>query len=193
MLRLAVLLCLFAGTAAQAQTTLRPADQVRLDALTTSAGTALLAALARGSRGDIDLLQEVMEGTPLAPIETTLSGDWSCRTIKLGGATALTVYAPFDCVITPSDDGGFDIEKTTGTQQMIGQISLRPEGMVLTATGYVADAEPVSYAELPDDYVTDGTVWPMVGVVAQTAPDRARILMPLPALESSFDVLSLTR
>ncbi|MCB5199497.1 DUF4893 domain-containing protein [Loktanella sp. TSTF-M6] len=191
MLRTAVCLALLASPLA-AQDMLRPADQVRLDALDAAAGSALLTALAGGGRGDVDLLQEVMEGAPLAPIQTTLPGDWQCRTLKLGGEAALVVYAAFDCTIT-TDGDGFILTKTTGSQRLTGRITLAPEGMVLTATGHVAEVEPIAYADLADDFETDGTLWPIVGRVEQPAPDRARILMPLPALESEFDVLSLRR
>ncbi|WP_165351939.1 DUF4893 domain-containing protein [Salipiger sp. IMCC34102] len=187
----AAALVLLAG-AAQAQTLIRPEDAERLQVLSSSAGAGFLQALAGGSRGDVDHLQEVMAGTPVAPIETTLAGDWSCRMLNLGGISPLVVYAPFDCRIT-ADEDGFVLEKTTGSQRMTGRITLRPEGMVLLGTGYVDDRAPVAYDDLPMEFETDGTLWPVVGVVEQTGPDRARILMPDPALESVFDVLDLRR
>lgn len=190
MIRLSLLICALAAPLAAQD--IRPSDATRLADFDTAAGSALLQALAGGSRGDVDLLQEIMSGTPLAPIATSLPGEWSCRALKLGGLTALTVYAPFACTIT-ADGTAFRIDKTTGSQQLTGRIALSEGGMILTGVGYVADTVPPAYDDLPDDFTSDGTVWPIVGRVEQTAPDRARILMPRPALESDFDILSLTR
>lgn len=191
MIRLSLLLCALAGPVL-AQDDIRPPDAVRLAEFDAAAGAALLQAMAAGGRGDVDLLQEVLSGVPLAPIATTLPGDWACRTLKLGKTTPLTIYAPFACTIT-ADGAGFRIDKNTGSQQLTGYISLDEHGMILTGVGHVADTPPPAYADLPDDFVSDGTVWPIIGRVEQTAPDRVRILMPRPALESDFDILSLTR
>lgn len=171
----------------------RDADRARLDAYDATVGAALLQALAGGARGDLDLLQEVLAGTPVAPLETTLAGNWSCRTLKAGGdLNALVVYAPFDCSIS-ADAAGFVIEKTSGSQRLTGRIDLIDGRMVLTGTGYVTDTTPVLYADLPADNRSDGTLWPIVGIVEQSAPDRIRILMPQPMLESHLDIMDLRR
>ncbi|SEM67699.1 protein of unknown function [Loktanella fryxellensis] len=148
--------------------------------------------MAGGTRGDVDLLQDALAGTPVSPIQTSLPGDWTCRTLKLGGLTDLTVYAPFACTIT-ADGTGFVIDKTTGSQRLTGRIDLIEGAMILTATGFVADATPLPYAELPPENESDGTLWPIVGVVTQAEPDHVRILMPQPLLESDLDILDLRR
>ena len=186
----AALLALLLPTAAAAQ--IRDADAARLDAYDATVGTALLTAFAGGARGDLDLLQEVLAGTPVPPLATTLPGDWTCRTLKLGGLTALTAYAPFACTIT-ADGAGFVIEKTTGSQRLSGRIDLIDGRMVLTGTGYVDGTAPVPYADLPPENVSDGTLWPVVGIAEQPDTDRIRILMPQPVLESDLDILDLRR
>ena len=185
-----LLLCLPSVALAQ---TVREPDTARLEAFDATVGAALLQAFAGGTRGDLDLLQEVLEGVPVAPLATTLPGDWSCRTLKAGGdQNALVSYAPFDCTIT-AEGAGFLIDKTSGSQRLTGRIDLIDSRMILTATGFVADTDPVPYAELPADNTSDGTLWPIVGVVEQPAPDRIRILMPKPLLESDLDILDLRR
>lgn len=185
-------LCL-TGPATAQDVALRPADRARLDAFEATVGPALLQAFAGGRLGDVDMLQEVLSGQPVAPLETTLPGDWSCRMFKLGGdLNPLVVYAPFDCTIAP-DGSGFTLDKVTGSQRLTGRISLLDGRMVLTGTGYVADTSPVPYADLPPDAGGDGTIWPVVGVAEQIGPDRVRILMPQPVLESDLDILDLRR
>ena len=171
---------------------MRPQEEVRLAALDETAGRALRAALAGGSRGDVDLLQEAMAGTPLAPIETTLAGDWSCRTLKLGGLTPLTAYAAFDCRIT-ADGDGFTLEKLTGSQRTTGRISARDGTMVYLGNGFVEGTDPIAYDDLDPDFPGDGSLQPQVGLVEQPGPDRIRILFPAPVVESDLDILYLTR
>ena len=186
----AVLLALLLPTASLAQ--VRAADEARLDAFDATVGAALLEAFAGGARGDLDLLQEVLAGQPLSPLTTTLPGEWDCRTLKAGGLTALTAYAPFACTIT-ADGTGFVIEKTTGSQRLTGRIDLVDGRMILTGTGYVDGTGPIAYADFPPENASDGTLWPVVGIVEQPAPDRIRILMPQPVLESDLDILDLRR
>ena len=191
MIRAALVLALLAGPAG-AQVMLRAADQARLDELLDSAGAGLLRAMTLGTRGDVDRLQEALAGAPVAPIQTTLAGDWRCRMIKTGETPPLVVYAPFGCRIT-ADGADFRFEKLTGSQRMSGRIALRDEGMVLTGTGFVEGTGPIAYEEFAEDFETDGTVWPIVGIVEQVTQTRARVLMPWPLVESAFDVMELTR
>ena len=67
------------------------------------------------------------------------------------------------------------------------------KAMILTGTGYVTDTAPLPYADLPPENTSDGTLWPVVGIVTQPEQDRIRILMPQPLLESDLDILDLRR
>lgn len=183
---------LMAGGASAQETPIREQEQVRLDGYDASAGEAFLQALSAGSLGDVDQLQEAMSGVAMAPLATTLAGTWDCRTMKLGGITPLTVYAPFKCAFAP-DGTAFTFEKLTGSQRTIGRVTMQDRQMIYLGVGYVADAEPMGYADLPPTDFGDGLYQPQVGLVEQTGPDTARILFPAPVTESDFDVLYLTR
>lgn len=171
---------------------MRPQEQRRLDGFHASAGRAILEAMSKGSLGDVDQLQVALSGTPLPPFATTLSGEWDCRTMKLGGLVPLVVYAPFKCVFAP-DGRAFTFEKTSGSQRTIGHVTLQDRTMIYLGVGFVGDAEPMNYADLPSSDFGDGTYQPQVGVVEQTGPNTARILFPAPVNESLFVVLYLTR
>lgn len=191
-LAIAGLLMLPSLSLAQDAPAMRAQEQVRFDRFDGTAGRAIMDALAGGSRGDVDMLQAAMAGTPLPPLRTSLAGDWKCRTLKLGGLLPLTVYAQFDCKIS-QDGATYILEKTSGSQRVTGRISLLGDQMVLLGVGYVADATPPLYGDLPDGDFGDGEVQPVVGLVEQTTPNAARIMFPQPLLESNLNILFLTR
>lgn len=62
-------------------------------------------------------------------------------------------------------------------------------------TGYIAGDTALPYADLPDSIDPAATPQrvPEVGMVEVVSPTRARILMPLPMLESDLNILLLTR
>lgn len=187
----ALALILLAGSASAQD--MRPQETDRLAGFDATFGAALRGALAEGRRGDIDLLQEALSGAALAPVQSQLAGDWRCRTIKMGGLLPLTVYAPFDCRFTP-DGATFRFEKLSGSQRTSGTVFADDQGrLIYLGVGYVADADPVAYADLPDGIAGDGATQPQVGVVEQVSAGKARILFPAPVVESQFDILYLTR
>ncbi len=190
MMRLFSLLAVLALPAAAQD--VRSQEQSRLENFEEVAGKALLNAFAGGRRGDVDMLRDALAGTPLPPLQTTLSGDWKCRTFKLGGGIPLVAYANFDCRITP-DGAQFTFEKLTGSQRTSGTIQIINGQMVYLGVGTVNDAPARAYADLHPAFIGNGEVQPQVGLVQQSGPDSARILFPSPVVESDFDVLWLTR
>lgn len=190
MIRLFSALILLASAAAAQD--IRPQEADRLAAYDATAGRAVLNALAGGSLGDVDLLQEALSGTPVPALQTTLPGDWKCRTLKLGGVQPLVSYAPFDCRITP-DGATFTFEKLTGSQRTRGTIQLTDGQMIYLGVGYVDGENPPAYGDLPPGFQGGSAVQPQVGVVEQSGPDRLRILFPAPVVESDLDILYLTR
>lgn len=169
---------------------IRAPDAARLAAFDTHLGAALYAALTAGGPADRALLAEVMDGR--ARSFADLSGDWACRTLKLGGITNLTTYGNFRCRITVAD-GGYTLVKLTGSQRLKGRI--RPDGTFL-GVGHVGTAPATDYAGLPPLDQTPAEpnqTTADVGRFEQMSHNRARLMLPAPLLESRFDILYLTR
>ncbi len=192
MRRLLILLVLLASPARADWTEIREADQKRLTNLSAMLGGALRHAMAEGDSADLAVLTEVLRGRP---IPEDLAGDWRCRTLKIGGLLALTVYGNFECRITQTGPNEWYLEKTTGSQRTRGVIRADDGFMAYLGVGYVGGAPAVDYADLPATQipVEPNQTIPVIGVVEQTSANSARILMPAPLLESRFDILYLTR
>lgn len=188
----AVALCLATALPALAQTTLRPEDNARLQAFHRSAGDALLQALSGGAPADITALTTALAGTPVVAFDESLQGDWSCRPMKLGRISPLLVYSPFKCRFTLQLDG-FGFEKLSGSQRTKGKITLLDGRAIYVGVGYVAGETPPAYADLPDNFKSDGRAQTQIAVFERISPTRARLMFPSPAVESDFDILELTR
>ena len=175
-----------------AETMLRPADSARLDNLDAASGNAVMQALAASEAKDVTALTRALSGEPQVAFSADLQGDWSCRTIKLGGISPLVVYSPFKCRFTATDRG-FAFEKLTGSQLTRGEITLRDGRAVYAGVGYVNGETAPDYADLPEDFSSGGKVQSDVAVFQRISSTRARLLFPFPAVESDFDILELTR
>lgn len=181
--------------AAQDGAWLRAGDAARLADYHRALGEAFESAAASAPSGDMAVLLDAFRGEALAPeaAMAALAGEWRCRTIKIGGAPAVVAYQPFRCTI---DENG-QLAKLTGSQLLRGQIRLdETYGMpVFAGVGYVSDQTPPRYEDLPEAIPVEqeGQIWSSVGLVTMTEPDRGRIVMPYPAVESVVDVLVLTR
>jgi hypothetical protein len=176
-----------------AETPIRAPDGDRLAALDANFGASLRYALAEGAAEDVRLLAAVLEGVPgiVAP-----EGEWACRTLKLGGGPPLTVYGNFRCRITYSGPARWRLVKETGSQRMEGEIIPEEPFVLYLGVGYVQGGPATDYAGLPpldQTPVEPGQTVAQVGVFEQMGPNRARLLLPAPLLESDFDILYLTR
>ena len=170
----------------------RPADAPRLEAFNAALGRALAQALAGGAPEDVALLTAALAGEPGAPDP---AGDWSCRTLKLGGLLPLVAYAPFRCRIEETAPGAWTLEKLSGSQRLRGTIRLEDGRALYTGVGFVEGGPAAAYEDLPEDQapVERGQTHAQVGLFEQAGPDQARLLLPRPLLESDFDILWLTR
>ena len=121
----------------------------------------------------------------------SVAGDWRCRTIKLGGMTPSRVYSWFRCRII--DRGGvLAFEKVTGTQRMAGLLYPEGEGYVYLGASWVKGEPPHRYSGNEASLGAHATPDDQVGVLHATAAG-ARIEMPFPVQESTFDVIELRR
>jgi len=80
------------------------ADKARLASYDKIRAEAIEEARKGGTKEDIATLDAILAGQPLSFSEDfDLTGNWQCRTLKLAGNPALTVYGWFKCRV--SDDG----------------------------------------------------------------------------------------
>lgn len=162
------------------------ADKARLASFDKVRAEAIAEARKGGSPEDIATLDAVLAGKDLAFSEGfDLTGNWQCRTVKLGGTLPITVYGWFKCRV--SDDGsGWRLEKLTGSQRTSGAFYTDSDTR-LTYLGALhygheqpkkygsdADRDQVAYALHPDE-------------------NRVRLEFPSPKYESRLDILELKR
>lgn len=92
------------------------------------------------------------------------TGDWRCRTLKLGKSAGLVVYGWFRCRIV--DDGaGWRLDKLNGSQRVSGRFYDDGDTRMILAGA-------LSFAEEPGRPMASparGTRWPMRCVPAPTA------------------------
>lgn len=192
MIRIVLLFLSILALPASAQE-MRPPDDDRLHQTDAVLGRVLKAALGAGAPEDIAVLTEALSGEP-GMIEPT--GDWNCRMIKMGRGLPLIVYSNFRCRISSLGPGRWQIEKLTGSQRLSGTVALGEGEAIYMGVGFVNGGPATDYAGLPREDQTPvepGQTTAEVGFFEQMGPNRARILFPLPILESDFDILYLTR
>lgn len=168
------------------QRLLAPDDVARLDGYEAVRAQALNEATAGGDKADLAILHEVLAGDPLdvrSGFDPT--GDWRCRTIKVGGMLPLVVYGWFKCRIV--DDGaGWRLEKTTGSQRSTGRLFDDGETrMVFVGAGHYDYEEPRTYGSDPERN--------QVAYVFRSGKDRLRFEFPSPKFESKLDILDMRR
>lgn len=189
----AALLMLAANSAAFAgwRDQITPADAQRLTHLQEAREKALGEARRGHGGGDFRAVQETFGPAAHEVPERALLGSWRCRQIKLGGMADYMVYSWFSCRISRVN-GGIWFQKQ-GTQRMAGY--LYPEdGLWVYLGAQSAKGEPwhrysgngasVGAPTNPDD---------QVGALVGIGPNRLRLDLPSPAIESDFDSIELVR
>ncbi|WP_119268325.1 DUF4893 domain-containing protein [Taklimakanibacter deserti] len=162
------------------------ADKARLASFDQVRAEAIAEAQKGGSKEDVATLDAILAGKTLAFSEGfDFTGDWQCRTVKLGGNLPLTVYGWFKCRI--SDDGsGWKLDKLTGSQRTAGAFYTDSDTR-LTYLGvlYYGDEKPKKYGSDPDR--------DQVAYVVRQDEDSVRLEFPSPKYESKLDILELRR
>jgi hypothetical protein len=185
-----IALSLFAATAAQAgwQDVASRYDQKRLMMLQQSRAEGLQQA--RNGR-DMGAIDEVL-GRRGEPIEN-ISGMWRCRQMKLGGMTPSRVYDWFNCRI--SDRGGhLYFQKLNGSTRTAGYLYPNGDGTyvylgAVSVIGELVHAYSGSGVAIGEGATPDDQIGLLVGL----GGGHARIELPYPVQESTFDVIELKR
>lgn len=183
-------LSLFAATAARAgwQDVASQYDQKRLMQLQQSRTEGLQQA--RGGR-DMGAINEVL-GQRGQPIEN-VSGMWRCRQMKLGGMAPSRVYDWFNCRI--SDRGGhLYFQKLNGSTRTAGYLYPNGDGTYVYLGAVSVVGEPVhAYSGSGASIGAGATPDDQIGLLVGLGGGHARIELPYPVQESTFDVIELKR
>lgn len=144
--------------------------------------------------GTYNELVSVMEEETVAADPEELKGQWNCRTIKAGGPFAgFVVYGWFRCEIVEKN-GRLFFEKLSGSQRQSGYLYPRDEkSWVLLAAPNEGHSGPIRAYSGPEGGVTDPQLIDEPAVVSLLKDGKARIIFPWPELESTFNVLEMTR
>jgi hypothetical protein len=162
------------------------ADKARLASYDKVRAEAIEEAKKDGAKEDVATLDAILAGQTLAfSQDFDFTDNWQCRTVKLGGSAALTVYGWFKCRV--NDDGsGWKLEKLTGSQRTSG-VFYTDSDTRLTFIGalHYGDEKPKRYASDPDR--------DQVAYALRADQNRVRLEFPSPKYESKLDILELKR
>ncbi len=139
----------------------------------------------KGAAADIAVLDEVLARPIVSFKGFDMTGQWQCRTIKVGGIGDLVIYDWFRCRVT--DDGsGWRLEKTSGSQRTAGRFYDDDDRRLIYLGSLFIAGDPMKpYGSGPE---TD-----QVGYAFRTGPRAWRIEMPAPYYESTLDILEFRK
>lgn len=112
------------------------------------------------------------------------AGDYRCRTIKLGGISALVSYRYFDCRIT-KEGSHLKLEKLTGSQRFTGHLTMQESGVAFKGAGHYGYEEPRNYGD-DESRNKVGCLFESLG-----QPGSLLLELPSPQFESTHDVIEL--
>jgi len=171
-------------------------DAQRLSRLDESRAKGLDEASRGASPSDLAAIDSVIHAQVTTASPSALTGAWRCRTIKLGGVTPDIVYSWFRCRISERG-GALFFEKLSGSQRTSGFLYSEGSGYVYLGASYVTAYGP---PEKPPVYSGRGasagaaaTPDDQIGLLSLLADGRARLELPYPVQESTFDVIELKR
>lgn len=163
-----------------------PADRARLRAWRTAFVSGIQQARASGHGADVAREGRLLEPDAGRP-ERPPSGDYRCRTIKLGSQTAAglayVAYPAFGCRI--DQEGSLaSFRKMTGSQRPVGVILGGAQRQVFLGTLVLGDeTRALDYGRDRDRN--------MIGSIEAVGPNRWRLILPYPRYESVMDVIEL--
>lgn len=168
----------------EVQKLITPADKARLDKYGETRKAALEEAKA-GDPAEVSELNALLAKPLVAFSDKDLTGNWQCRTIKVGDIGPLVIYGWFKCKV--SDDGsGWRLEKISGSQRTTGRFFDDGEKRAIyLGSGYVNDNKPKRYGSGPES--------DQVGYAFRNSANAWRIEFPAPYYESHLDIMELKR
>lgn len=142
---------------------------------------------------DIQMIHALLDMQARPVTAAWLSGDWRCRTIKVGGMSPDVVYSWFHCRIV-GRDGRLMFDKLSGTQRLSGSLYPHESGGFVLLAGLSVDREPRhSYSGSGAAAGAETTPDDAVGLLDATGPRTARIEFPYPMQESTLDIIEMRR
>lgn len=166
------------------QKIITPADKARLDKYGEARKAALVEAKA-GDPAEVSQLDALLAKPLVAFSDKDLTGNWQCRTIKVGGISPLVIYGWFKCKVT-GDGSGWRLEKISGSQRTTGRFFDDSEKRAIyLGSGYVNDNKPKPYGSGPES--------DQVGYAFRTGANEWRIEFPAPYYESKLDIIEFKR
>ena len=163
-----------------------PADRTRMEGYEATRKQALDEARRGGSPADVRTLDAVLGKEPPQSFSGfDMTGNWQCRTIKVGGLVPLIVYGWFKCKV--SDDGsGWMLEKVSGSQRTKGRFyDVDDHKLAYLGSFYVAGETPKPYGSGPDS--------DQFAYAFRTGAKGFRLEFPAPQYESKLDIIELRR
>jgi len=168
-----------------------PADAQRLAKLDESRAKGLDEASA-ASPADLAVIDSVLHAQAVDASPRALEGNWRCRTIKLGGMTPDVIYGWFRCRIAMKG-GAPTFEKLSGSQRTSGVLYPEGGGFVYLGASYVTGEKPHAYSGSGAQTGATATPDDQIGMLSLLSDGRARLELPYPVQESTFDVIELKR
>jgi len=167
-------------------------DAQRLSRLDESRAKGLDEASRGASPSDLAAIDSVLHAQAASASPAALSGIWRCRTIKLGGVTPDVIYSWFRCRISERG-GALFFEKLSGSQRTSGFLYGEGGGYVYLGASYVTGEKPPHYSGNGVAVGAPATPDDQIGLLSLLADGRARLELPYPVQESTFDVIELKR
>jgi hypothetical protein len=119
-------------------------------------------------------------------------GTYRCRTIKLGskaeGGLAYVAYPVFRCTIELTPGGDLILTKTTGSQRTRGLLYPDTDRRLVFIGAQAWGMDETTFPAYGAQPERD-----QVGVFERIGPERWRLVVPWPRVESKLEILELTR
>jgi hypothetical protein len=184
----AALLALAAGQAladGEFQKLITAADRERMQQYGETRKQALAEAKSAGAAADLAILDKMIAKPLQSWAGFDMTGNWQCRTTKVGGFGQLTVYDWFKCRVT--DDGsGWLLEKVSGSQRTKGRFFDDADKRLTYLGSFYVDGDPIKpYGSGPDS--------DQFGYAFRTGGKEWRIEFPAPRYESKLDILEFRK